>query len=287
MENNNLLIDIERKIRNDEFKNKEELNNYLKKLLDAGLFEQYQENLQIKKLLDLYDSLHSYSSQPLNMENYKGVSLEEKQFIVSTQDDRVLKTTESYQKIDEEFKNNQNELIASNKGETVTADEVFERMANTQKEELSLVPLTQIHTISDIKIETLQKIKFFINSQYVNPYDFQIDLSNGVFYNVTTKEMFEVRKNEETNQYAIYKGGEIVYRENNQTEENQVTNNMEPSYESEEDKQLYERKDNVKRRVLTPPKNYPSNMAFSKMSFLILNIISFMVIITMIIFLNK
>ena len=38
------------------------------------------------------------------MENYKGVSLENKQFIVSTQDYRILKSVESSPKMDEEFK---------------------------------------------------------------------------------------------------------------------------------------------------------------------------------------
>lgn len=289
MQNNNILTEIEKSIRDNEFKNKDELNNYLNYLVESGALREYQETEWIKKFLDLYDELYPETEQSLNIENYKGVSLEDKQFIVSTQDDRILKTNEEIDKIDEEFKKTQNELLATNKGETVTADEVFEHMADNQKEELSLIPLTEINKIDNVKIETLQKIKFFINNKYVNPYDYQIDISNDIFYNITTKEMFEVRKNEETNEYAIYKGGEVVYKENNQEEltmENEeITNNE--AIEKDEEKQLYERKDDVKRRILAPPKHFPNNKAFSNISFLVLNIITFILLITMIFFLNK
>ena len=39
--------------------------------------------------------------------------------------------------------------------------------------------------------------------------EYKVDLTNGIFYNTETKEAVEVRKNEATQEYSIYKGNEI------------------------------------------------------------------------------
>lgn len=287
---NKLMIDIESQIRNKEFKSKDELTLYLKNAINNGRINQ----TEIIKYLDLYDSIY-INDQPLNMENYKGSTLDEQNFIISTETDQILKTNESAKEINKEFKELQNEMIADNKGDITTADDVFEKMVETKKEELNLIPLIEIFEMQNIEIEKLQKIKYFLNNQYINPYDYKIDLNSNIFYNVVTKEMFEVRKNEQTNEYEIYKGSEIVYKENEVEEEQEQEieyksaeeYEQELEYQNEEEKQLYESRKNVKKRVLVPPRRNPNNYAFSKMSFIIINIITFITLITMMIFLNK
>lgn len=279
--NNEFVIQIESQIRNNVFKNKEELMHYLTSLMKRELISQEED---VKKLLNLYDSMHVHE-QPLNMDDYKGANLGEQNFIISTKEDRILKTNESAREMDEEFKKTQNEMLVTNKVGIVNADDVFKKMADTEKEELNLISLTEALSIDNVSLETLQKIRYFINNKYINPYEYKIDITTNIFYNVNTKEVFEVRKNEEKNEYELYKGGEVIYRENEQEE----VQEQELEYQSEEEKQLYENKEkeNVKKRVLVPPKNYPNNRAFSKMSFLILNIITFITLITMIYLLNK
>ena len=64
-----------------------------------------------------------------------------------------------------------------------------------------------------INIELLHKIRYFVSNKYINPYSYKIDLENGIFYNTETSEVLEVRKDEVTNKYQIYKGSEVVYGE--------------------------------------------------------------------------
>lgn len=287
--NNEFIIQIENQIRNDQFKSKEDLSQYLTMLTESGQPNQEVEKEQIKKFLDLYDSMHS-NDQTLNLEQYKGANLGEQNYIISMKDDKILKTNEQTEKMNEEFSKLQNEITANNKSGMVNADDVFQKMAETQKEELNLISLTEAISMDNIDLEILQKIRYFINNKYINPYEYKIDLESGLFYSIVTKEIFEVRKNEETNEYELYKGGEIVYNQKEQEE----TNEQELEYQTEEEKELYENRTNkedlkyVKKRVLTKQTDYPNNRAaFSKMSFLIVSIITFVTLITMIIILNK
>ena len=103
------------------------------------------------------------------MEKYKGVGLDDKNFIVSTEQDRILKTMESSTDIETEFKNVQNDIIANTKDAEANADTIYNHMANYQKEESTLIPLSQVN-IDDVDLEMLQKIKFFLKSPFSYPF---------------------------------------------------------------------------------------------------------------------
>ena len=96
--------------------------------------------------------------------------------------------------------------------------------------------------------------------------------------------MFEVRKNEDTNQYDIFKGSEKIYGHATELEQTPPQ-----EHEFEEEKQTYEEqlnKANLKVRRLEK-KSFMNNAAFTKVGFLIINILTFTILTTMIILLNK
>ena len=57
----------------------------------------------------------------------------------------------------------------------------------------------------------LEKIKFFISNNRNNIFDYKVDISRGLFINVNTNDIYEVRKNPETGQFEIFKGGSAMY----------------------------------------------------------------------------
>ena len=144
---------------------------------------------------------------------------------------------------------------------------------NNQKEELSLISLSEAITKDNLDIELLQKIRFFVSNKYINPYSYKIDIESGIFYNIETLEVLEVRMDDTTNKYQIYKG---IYGDE--------------LVESDEEEMLYEdkTKNKPKIRVLRPPSmNDYNNAAFSKMNFLLLVISMFAASIIFINILNK
>lgn len=86
------------------------------------------------ELLGKYDELNQTTDMPLNMENYKGVGLENKNLIVSTEQERILKTLESKDDLNKEFKQVQNQIVANNQDARTNADVIFNHMADNQKE---------------------------------------------------------------------------------------------------------------------------------------------------------
>lgn len=279
-----IYTDIENQIRNNQFSSKEALNQYLINLRRKGILISENQK-EIQELLALYDSLNVSAEIPLDMEKYKSVELEEQNLIISTEDDKVLKTQESTETITDEFKSIQNTITANNHDGLVNADTVFNHMANNQKEELSLIPISEVFTHDDIDIEILKKIRFFLGNKYINPYDFRIDIQTGIFYNHETNEALEVRINKDTNQYEIYRGNELLY---GSIQEEYTQTPLES--EKEEEKEIYDTLNQPKKRVLRPPspndQRY-NRAAFTSVSFLVINIITFALLITMIVLLNK
>ena len=283
MEAIEVIKNIEIQIRNNQFGSKEDLVKYINQLKNnKSLTTLTEEN--IKNLLELYDSLHHTESIPLDMANYKNAKLEDKNLIISQKTQQILETHEDTEDFVTEFKQTQNEIIANNQDNRVDADDVFNKMVNQQKKELSLISLFEAITRDDIQIEILNKLRFFITNKYINPYVFKINLETGIFYNIETNEVFEVRKNEDTNQYEIFKGSEKIYGYATDLEE---TPSLE--HDLQEEKQTYEEqlnKANVKvRRLQKPP--FTNNAAFTKVGFLIINILTFAILTTTIILLNK
>ena len=195
--NYNVYLDLENQIKNINFKSKEDLNRYIVYLKQRG-FISSNDNQKVENLLKLYDELNSHTNNPLNMEGYKNVSLENQELIVSTNNDRILKTDSNHGEIEKEFMQVQNEMTA-NRQELVNTNDVFEKIADTKKEEVTLLFMSEVFNKDNIDLEILQKIKFFITNKYINPYNYKVDIQNGIFYNIETDEVLEVRKDIETN----------------------------------------------------------------------------------------
>ena len=253
----NVLLEIKKKITENEFASKEELTEYINKLKKNGIPENILTPEKITEYLDLYDSLNPELDPSLDLQNYKGVNLENTSVIVGVEQDVILKTDHENGEMIKEFRENQNELTALTEDDLANADETFEHMREHKKEELNLVPLNEAINKENIDIETLNKIRFFVTNKYINPNSYRVDIENVIFYNLETNEVLEVRKNEETGEYEIYKGGEKVHGDSSPENELETDTN--------EEKMSYESKD-VKVKKLTKP--IDDNSAFIQSSLL-------------------
>lgn len=269
-----IILRIENQIRNNHFNSKEQLSKYLVDLKNSGLYQTELSNEKIEELLNLYDSLNKKSDIPLNMKQYTGISLDDQDLIISKKTDQVLKTLENSSTLDHEFKQTQNEITANSSNGLANANTVFKHMANHEKEEISLLSLEEAIKRNNIDMELLNKIKFFITSININPSVFRVDIESGIFYNIETDEVYEVRKNSISNQYEIYKGQELVYGKLSQDDNKNLENNS----------RQYQPK---VRKLIKPKSSSYNSAAFTKIGFLIINIITFTILILMIILLNK
>lgn len=293
MNSNKLISNIQIQINNNVFKSKEDLYRYLLVLKQQGTNILLTEK-DIEELLKLYDELHLQSEIPLSMENYSNKSINDRNFIVSESDDRILRTTGNSTDFIKEFKNTQNEIMAYKQDGTTNSQEVFNKIAETKKEELTLIPLYEAIRSQMIGQELLYKIKFFITRAQINPYAYKVDIETEIFYNGETNEVYEVRKNENTGEYEIYKGSELVYGSSESPaleEQNQELNNdPQLEHDTNEEQMSYESRYNkpkVRRLVPTDPNQYSNRAAFTKVGFLIINIVTFALLMTMIFLLNK
>lgn len=290
MENNNyqtLLSVLYQQIRNNNFKSKEELNNYIIYLKNNLIPSEVLSNEKVLELLNLYDSIHQNDNPKLDMRNYKASSLSNKNFIISTQTDKVLKNNFSNKDLNKEFQKIQNEITSSQtQNELANSDIVFAEMEKNRKEELTLLSINEVLQRDDIDSEVLRKIRFFINNEYINPYSYKVDINTGLFYNQETKEMFEVRKNPQTGNYEIYKGSEVEYSKARETEKhsneslegnNDFVEDQEINKDIDEKQMLYK----PKVRRLIKPTNL-NNAAFVKSSFIVIGICIFSVILAII-----
>lgn len=269
-----IILRIENQIRNNHFNSKEQLSKYLVDLKNSGLYQTELSNEKIEELLNLYDSLNKKSDILLNMKQYTGISLDNQDLIISKETDQVLKTLENSSTLDHEFKQTQNEITANSSNGLANANTVFKHMANHEKEEISLLSLEEAIKRNNIDMELLNKIKFFITSININPSVFRVDIESGIFYNIETDEVYEVRKNSISNQYEIYKGQELVYGKLSQDDNKNLENNS----------RQYQPK---VRKLIKPKSSSYNSAAFTKIGFLIINIITFTILILMIILLNK
>ena len=249
-------------------------------------------NKIVEEYLNLYDSLLAKDNLELDTQKYKGASLYNQNFIISTEDDKVVKTNNSNEKLVEEFKKVQNQMTANTDDGLANADMVFDNMRRYQKEELSLMSLSEAIEKDNVSVEDLNKIKFFINNKYVNPYSYRVDTNNGIFYNIETDEVLEVRKNEQTGNYEIYKGGESQFKQvdsdnpvNSQPTDNQQIdeNNEEQIKDTKEDTMAYDKKNVKVRRLIKPTE---SNRAFIKSSLIVVCIIVVTTFLSVFIILN-
>lgn len=161
MENNNyqtLLSVLYQQIRNNNFKSKEELNNYIIYLKNNLIPSEVLSNEKVLELLNLYDSIHQNDNTKLDMRNYKASSLSNQNFIISTKTDTVLKTNSSNEDLNKEFQKIQNEITSSQtQNELANSDIVFAEMKKNRKEELTLLSINEILQRDDIDSEVLKK----------------------------------------------------------------------------------------------------------------------------------
>lgn len=290
MENNNyqtLLSVLYQQIRNNNFKSKEELNNYIIYLKNNLIPSEVLSNEKVLELLNLYDSIHQNDNTKLDMRNYKASSLSNQNFIISTKTDTVLKTNSSNEDLNKEFQKIQNEITSSQtQNELANSDIVFAEMKENRKEELTLLSINEVLQRDDIDSEVLRKIRFFINNEYINPYSYKVDINTGLFYNQETKEMFEVRKNPQTGNYEIYKGSEVEYSKTSETKEHS-NESLEGNNDFEEDQEI--NKDIDEKQMLYKPKvrrlikpTNLNNAAFVKSSFIVIGICIFSIILAII-----
>ena len=266
-----IILNMEENIRNGRFDSKENLVKYINELKEKNIPTYILTNEKITEFLNLYDELSSKSNFKLDIQNYKGASLDDQNFIISTEDDKVVKTSNSSEELVEEFKKTQNQMTAKGDDGLANADMVFDNMRKYKKEELSLMSLSEAIEKDNVSFEFLNKIKFFVSNEYVNPYSYKVDVNNGIFYNVETNEVLEVRKNELGN-YEIYKGGERQFKQFDDgnsigNEFSSDENNEEKVKDTNEDTITYDKK-NVKVRRLIKPVN--NNHAFIKSSLIVI-----------------
>lgn len=285
-----IIKSLENQIKNNRFDSKEALIDHLVQLRKNAPSE--LDGQKIQELLALFDSLKEQNSTPLDMRDYRSVGLESQNLIISKKDNRVLKTLEGTSEFTNEFLQAQNEIVANEPDGMTNADTIFNHMADYQKEEIVLLPLNEAISHNNIDKEMLNKIKFFITNIKKDLNPFRIDTEKGIFYNIETAEVYEVRKNEETNQYQIYQGNKKNYGSNEaKLEEAPDTEEKEPELESEKDEEALAQGNGLfkpKKRVRTLENSpHERNAAFTKIGFLIINIITFAILTTMIILLNK
>lgn len=266
------LEELRTQIETDYFKTKDDLFKRIVDLRTNGLFEVI-DNAKMRELLELYDKYHSSDMSSLEMDNYENPTLENKNLIVSKSENRILQTDAEQGEMLNEFKNEQNLLSVDKKSNLANDKEAFNNMSN-KKIEMNFISLDEAIISPSINFETLNKIRFFITSGYTNPHVIKIDMTNGLFYNIETSDVYEVKYNPNTRQYEIYKNGTLDYTENQLKEEQEKT----------EENELDKPKVKVLRKEFPTSLN---NAAFTKISFLILNTISIGLIITMILLLNK
>lgn len=283
MEKNTSIIELlETEIKNNNFTTKEELYNEINELLKKNIVDSNTLNQEkIKELLDLFDQTTSKQNSNLDLQNYSEVNLENENLIVSKEKDQILKTDSDEDSLEKEFNMYQNELTDQGQDTLANADEVFDYMKNGIKEELDLIPISDALLKDNIDINTLEKIKFFVSNTYINPYEFTVDINSCIFYNVETKEVFEIRINPNTNEYEIYNCS--------QKTKDEISSDDKETYDSENDEELTETSEEkisyeqAKTRKLIPSKNLDNN-AFIKSNILIITACILFLIIIFIIY---
>ena len=218
-----LLKAIENAAKDNTFANKEEFYSYIQK---QQIPEDILTKERITELLNIYDENHKITSEDVDLSNYKSINLEgdnhKSTYIADKDNDKVIKFEGTNSEVPDEFRNVQNKI--SNGSNLADSNQVFEYMRNHEKVEVSLVPIYEISKDNVTDNEILNKIRFFVqNNTLDTSFPYEVNPETGVIYNTTTDEMYEVRKNEQTGQYEIIKGGSVVYEETSQSNVSEET----------------------------------------------------------------
>ena len=282
---NSVILNLEEVAKTDRFKSKEDFNKYIEQMKQKGIPKDILSEEKKKELLEAYDEYHKVEEAGLNMQNYTGTELDKQNYILNKKDDTMLKTDATKEELPDEFKDVQNDLASANsQDDLANADEVYQAMRNNKKEEITLIPLFEMIERDNVDGVLLEKIKFFITSKYVNPYQFKISPETGLFYNTETDEVLEVRINKTTGKFEIVKGSQVLYTQETVSKDSVQTETSEEVLDKEAPEQELK---NVKKRVLVPPKEDHDQAAFVKSGILIIVGIFLALLIAMIILVLK
>ena len=259
-----ILLDLEKRVNNNYFKSKDQLVAYINEMRQNKQLDREKFDKKVEELLSLYDK-YNESELPLNLEN-----------------DKAPKTNSNYSEKSQEFKEVQNTIIANNNDGT-NADAVFDYMAKYQKESYVLMPLSNLN-MQIINKDMLDKIRFFVKNGNINIFDYQVDISNGLFFNIITNELFEVTRDPDTQQFKIYKENESQY--NNKIRSDNKGNDI-ANLSNEESLKYQSRNNNSKVRVLRLNPLKDNRAAFTKTSFLIIILFLFSIMCALLLLLLK
>ena len=173
-----IIKEIESRIKSNSFNSKEELVNYLNSLRQNNQIDINLLNSKYMELLKLYDDTRT-TSDSLDISNYKNMSLRDKNYVVSSTNGRVLELN-SDTTLKEEFETVQNEMAVSGDNGSANADQVFNYMEKYKKTEASLMPLSNLN-LNIIDAEMLEKIKFFVSNNRNDVFDYKVDITSGIF----------------------------------------------------------------------------------------------------------
>ena len=186
-------------------------------------FDVKSYNDSLKKIIEEYDKAHE---PKINSSNYKQMSVDGKNYIISN--DGVVLEQDKYKNMGQlanDFENKKNEMIGA-KGENslVNANEAFNIMKK-EMEESNFILIDKVDR-NKISSELVQKIEFVKNIVGVNYNDFRVDINRGIFINTKDNELYEVRYDNVSKQYRLYRGKQATYNDNNiNKDDNMYINN--------------------------------------------------------------
>ena len=175
------------------------------------LFDYQVYSNGVKKILEEYDRTHEAQ---INSSDYKQMQVDNTNYVVSKEGNALEQdASKNMGDLAQDFKNKQNEMVGAKTDDSlVNADETFNIM-KSEMEESNFMPLTKVD-VSKVSQDLIMKINFLIKNANVNYNEFQVDIKRGIFMNTKENELYEVRKDPQTNQYKLYKGQQAVYTNN-------------------------------------------------------------------------
>lgn len=217
-------------------------SDVIKYIQDNNLIFDYQMySARVKNLLEEFDKNHEAQ---INSSDYKQMQVDNKNYIVSNEG-KVLEqdASKNMGELSQEFKSKQNEMVGSKSEDSLNnAKEVYGIMEK-EKLESKFIPLSKVD-VNNVPQELIMKVNFMIKNPNINYNDFQVDVERGTFINTKDNELYDVRRDVNTNQFQLFKANQAVTMaddksENNGKQDNKVDSNDLTMFSDEELKSMY------------------------------------------------
>ncbi|MBQ3420523.1 MAG: hypothetical protein IJH34_02400 [Romboutsia sp.] len=217
-------------------------SDVIKYIQDNNLIFDYQMySARVKNLLEEFDKNHEAQ---INSSDYKQMQVDNKNYIVSNEG-KVLEqdASKNMGELSQEFKSKQNEMVGAKTGDSLNnAKEVYGIMEK-EKLESKFIPLSKVD-VNNVPQELIMKVNFMIKNPNINYNDFQVDVERGTFINTKDNELYDVRRDVNTNQFQLFKANQAVTMaddksENNGKQNNKVDSNDLTMFSDEELKSMY------------------------------------------------